>query len=79
MSALSTPPKRMLTTLEAANYCGFESANGFLAYVDVRPVKFGKKVCYDRVDLDAFLDRLRTPGRRSKFAELAGESSNRGH
>lgn len=79
MSALPAPAKRMLTTLEAANYCGFESVNGFLAYVEVRPVKFGKKVCYDRVDLDAFLDRLRTPTKRSRIAELAGESSGRGH
>lgn len=75
-----TPAKRMLTTKEAAEYCGFASAGGFVAHIPVAPVKFGKLVRYDRVDLDAYLDDLsqfRTSA--TAFEDLAGAPSHRGH
>lgn len=75
---MTAPAKRMLTSEEAAEYCGFASVNGFLAYVRVSPVKFGKLVRYDRTDLDAFLDRLRVPTGRVGLAELAGAGEDRG-
>lgn len=78
MSALPLPEKRLLTGEEAANYCGFASVNGFLAYVKVRPVKFGKNVRYDRLDLDDFLNTFRDPTPKFGFVELAGESADHG-
>lgn len=78
--SLPLPEKRLLTSDEAAAYCGFQSVNGFLAYVKVSPVKFGKNVRYDRIDLDAFLDGLRDATPKSRWAELAGNAGQgRGH
>lgn len=48
----------MLTTPEAARYCGFKSVNGFGRWVRVAPVKIGNKVLYDVRALDRWLDRL---------------------
>ena len=45
---MSAPPKRMLTTEEAAEYCGFKSVNGFKSYVAVSPVNFGANIRYDK-------------------------------
>jgi hypothetical protein len=78
--SLPLPEKRLLTSDEAASYCGFNSVNGFLAHIRVSPVKFGKVVRYDRTDLDAFLDTFRQSAPRRKISELAGNAGEgRGH
>lgn len=69
---MSAPVRRMLTSQEAADYCGFKSVNGFLSYIKVPPVKFGGSVRYDRLDLDVFLDRLRSSPSGRSFSESAG-------
>ena len=80
MSALPLPEKRLLTGDEAANYCGFNSLNGFLAHIKVSPVRFGKVVRYDRADLDAFLDTFRHSAPKRKFSEMVGNAGqDRGH
>jgi hypothetical protein len=76
---MSGPARRMLTEQEAADYCGFSSVNGFKAHIRVRPVNFGKLVRYDRADLDAYLDRLRSSPGSGNILELAGnEGARRG-
>ena len=70
---LDAPTRRMLTKIEAANYCGFNSGEGFDAAVPVRPVKIGNKTLYDQKALDAWLDQLSNPlPKRKGFAERAG-------
>ena len=71
---MASPARRMLTSDEAADYCGFKSVNGFLAYVKVAPVKFGVVVRYDRADLDDYLDSLRQSPSGSGFAEKVGNA-----
>jgi predicted DNA-binding transcriptional regulator AlpA len=58
VTAAPVPAKRMLTTEEAASYCGFTSASAFKAQARVRPVNYGKFVRYDRQRLDEWLDTL---------------------
>lgn len=49
--SLPLPERLLLTTDEAADYCGV-SVNSFRAHVRVAPVKIGKSVRYDRRALD---------------------------
>lgn len=51
MSALPLPTKLLLTTDEAADYCGV-SVNTFRAHVKVTPVKIGSSVRFDRRAID---------------------------
>jgi predicted DNA-binding transcriptional regulator AlpA len=51
MSALPLPQRLLLTSEEAADYCGV-SVNTFKAHVKVAPVKIGSSVRYDRRELD---------------------------
>lgn len=53
--ALPLPTRRLLTTDEAAAYCGVSSAT-MLAHVKVPPVKIGNSVRYDVRALDRWLD-----------------------
>ena len=57
---LPSPPKRMLTTEEAASYCGFPSKARFesASRPHVQPVNYGNCVRYDRVRLDEWLDTM---------------------
>lgn len=48
---LPLPEKLLLTTPEAAEYCGV-SEGTFRAHVKVAPVKIGSAVRYDRRELD---------------------------
>jgi hypothetical protein len=74
---LDPPTRRMLTKIEAANYCGFNSGEGFDAAVPVRPVKIGNKTLYDQKALDAWLDQLSNPlPKRKGFAERAGNEGS---
>lgn len=72
---MTAPARRMLTTEEAADYCGFKSVDGFRAYIRIPPVKFGKNVRFDRAALDEYLDRLRTPAPSGRPSELVGNAS----
>lgn len=72
---MTAPARRMLTVEEAADYCGFKSADGFRAYIRIPPVKFGKSVRYDRAALDDYLDRLRAPSPRGRPSERVGNAS----
>lgn len=49
--SLPLPNRLLLTTDEAADYCGV-SVNTFRAHVPVAPVKIGSSVRYDRRALD---------------------------
>lgn len=49
--ALPLPERLLLTTEQAASYCGV-SANTFRAHVRVRAVRVGSLIRYDRRDLD---------------------------
>jgi predicted DNA-binding transcriptional regulator AlpA len=49
--SLPLPTKLLLTSKEAADYCGV-SVNTFHAHVKVQPVKIGHSVRYDRRALD---------------------------
>jgi hypothetical protein len=51
LSALPLPEALLLTTEQAASYCGV-SVNTFRAHVKVAPVKIGHSVRYDRRALD---------------------------
>lgn len=50
------PVSRMLDRKEAASYCGL-SPNSFDKYIEVPPLRFGKRKLWDRVALDRYLDR----------------------
>lgn len=79
VASLASPTRRMLTKIEAANYCGFNSTEGFDGSVPVQPVKIGNKILYDQKSLDAWLDQLSNPLPRSKgFAERAGNEGPSG-
>lgn len=54
MSALPLPEALLLTTPQAASYCGV-SVNQFRAHVKVSPVKIGHSVRYDRRALDSWV------------------------
>lgn len=54
-TALSLPTRRLLTTEEAASYCGV-SVPTLLSHIRVAPVKIGKTVRYDVHALDRWLD-----------------------
>ncbi len=51
MGALRLPEALLLTTEQAAAYCGV-AVNTFRAHVKVAPVKIGNSVRYDRRALD---------------------------
>jgi excisionase family DNA binding protein len=51
VSALPLPERLLLTTDEAADYCGV-SVNTFRAHVKVTPVKIGGSVRFDRRAID---------------------------
>ncbi len=50
-ASLPMPSRLLLTTEQAADYCGV-SVNTFRAHVKVAPVKIGGSVRYDRRALD---------------------------
>lgn len=77
---VALPAKRMLTTEEAADYCGFPSPRQFKAHVRVSPVNYGNSVRYDRQRLDAWLDTLgeSQPANELAFVEAAGNEGARG-
>lgn len=79
MVAIPLPAKRMLSTDEAAEYCGFPSAKRFLSQVRVKPVNYGNCVRYDRDRLDEWLDQLSKsqPSDEMGFVEAAGNESAR--
>ncbi|MBZ9705368.1 helix-turn-helix domain-containing protein [Mesorhizobium sp. ESP7-2] len=52
------PARRMLSTDEAAEYCGGKSVDWLKAHVKVAPVKLGSLVRYDVRALDKWLDSL---------------------
>ena len=57
-AALPLPARRLLTTEEAASYCGV-SVSTLKAHVRVAPVKIGNSVRYDVRELDRWLDARR--------------------
>lgn len=60
--AVPLPWKRMLSTEEAADYCGFKTTRQFLAHARSRvpAVSFGSYERWDRHRLDEWLDLLTT-------------------
>lgn len=56
--ALPLPSRRLLTTEEAASYCGVSVAT-FRAHIKVAPVKIGNSVRFDVHELDRWLDSRR--------------------
>lgn len=73
--AVTLPTKRMLTKIEAANYCGFKSSAGFDRWCPVAAVRIGNKVLYDLRAIDLWLDALGTSEASTDkrgFAERAG-------
>lgn len=54
-AALQLPTRRLLTTEEAASYCGV-SVPTMRAHIRVQPVKIGNSVRYDVKELDRWLD-----------------------
>jgi hypothetical protein len=61
-SAAKTPkgPPRMLKAPDAASYCGV-SVPTFKTYCPVKPIRLGKNVLWDRVQLNRWLDALSAP------------------
>lgn len=55
-AALPLPEQRLLTTEQAANYCGV-SATTFRSRVRIAPVKIGNSVRYDRQALDRWISQ----------------------
>jgi hypothetical protein len=61
---LSLPTIRCLTKEQAAAYLGIGVT--LLAELEVPSVKFGRRLVYDRVDLDAWLEEYKHRGRARK-------------
>jgi hypothetical protein len=59
--ALPLPSPRCLSRDQAAAYLGIGVT--LLASLTVRPVRVGRRLLYDRVDLDAWLDEHKGRGR----------------
>jgi len=59
--ALPLPTARCLSREQAAAYLGIGVT--LLAGLPVRPVRLGRRLLYDRVDLDAWLDEHKGRGR----------------
>ncbi|MCH4560336.1 helix-turn-helix domain-containing protein [Mesorhizobium jarvisii] len=57
-SHLPLPARRMLSPVEAAEYCGGKTVDWLKAHVRVAPVKIGRLVRYDVRALDRWLDGL---------------------
>lgn len=66
----------MLSTKEAATYCGFAETKAFKEWVRVAPVNYGATIRYDRNRLDDWLDTLSLsqPASESNFVEAAGNA-----
>ena len=62
--ALSAPAIRCLTKEQAATYLGIGVT--LLAELGLPAVKFGRRLVYDRFDLDAWLDEYKRRGRAGK-------------
>ncbi len=58
--AVPLPTKRMLTTEEAAGYCGV-GVTALKAHVRVAPVQIGSRALYDVRALDRWLDHRESP------------------
>src|SRR5258708_5493087 len=63
-STLALPPIRCLTKEEAAAYLGIGVT--LFEQQHLPAVRFGRRVVYDRVDLDAWLDEYKSRGRARK-------------
>ena len=64
---LETPTVRCLTREEAAAYMGIGVT--LLSELGVPALKFGRRLVYDRIDLDAWLDEYKRRGRAGKDGE----------
>jgi hypothetical protein len=62
--SLPLPSPRCLSREQAATYLGIGVT--LLASLSVRPVRLGRRLLYDRVDLDAWLDEHKGRGRAVK-------------
>lgn len=60
-ASLPLPSPRCLSREQAAAYLGIGVT--LLASLSVRPVRLGRRLLYDRVDLDAWLDEHKGRGR----------------
>jgi len=58
---LALPPIRCLTKEQAAAYLGIGVT--LLAELGIPAVKFGRRLVYDRIDLDAWLEEYKRRGR----------------
>lgn len=63
-AGLPLPAARCLSKAQAASYLGIGVT--LLAELDVPGVKFGRRLVYDRLDLDRWLDEYKQRGRARK-------------
>ena len=61
---LPLPPVRCLSKEEAASYLGIGVT--LLSELDIPAVKFGRRLVYDKVDLDLWLEEYKQRGRAGK-------------
>lgn len=67
MSRLPDWP-RLLALPDAAAYVGV-SPNHFREHIPLKPIRFGKRVLYDRLAIDEYLDTLSGRGGGTNWAE----------
>lgn len=69
---VSISDKRMLRAHEAAVYSGL-SEKRFKSNCPVRPIRIGAgRLLWDKLDLDAWIDDLKSTGRSFSHAEILG-------
>ncbi|NFV80061.1 hypothetical protein [Magnetospirillum aberrantis] len=52
---------RLMSVDQAAAYCGL-SGEAFRQHVTVQPLRFGRRVLYDRMKIDSWLDEISSNG-----------------
>ena len=63
-TALSLPAVRCLSKEQAAEYLGIGLT--LLAELSIPHIKFGRRIVYDKIDLDLWLEEYKTRGRAGK-------------
>ena len=73
--SLPLPPIRCMSKAQAAEYLGIGTT--LLAELDIPSIKFGRRIVYDRIDLDGWLEEYKNCERRRVGKDLVWTNSRR--
>lgn len=73
--SLPLPPIRCMSKAQAAEYLGIGTT--LLAELDIPSIKFGRRIVYDRIDLDGWLEEYKNCERRRVGKDLVWTNSKK--